>query len=344
MIERTVGDILSSSTDALVNSVNCVGVMGRGIALQFRKAFPENFQAYREACKRHQVRPGNMFVHETGRFQPRFIINFPTKRHWRGNSRIEDIEAGLVELVNVIRNLKIQSVAVPPLGCGLGGLDWSLVRQRIVQALQSIPEVRVLLFEPKGAPKAEDMPKEHRAPQMTRGRAILVELMRRYLAAVLDPFVSLLEIHKLMYFAQEAGEPLRLNYEKGTYGPYSTNLRHVLTLVEGYFISGFGDATDEPKRRIELLPKASRLARKYAKSHPDVAERLDRVSRLIHGFETPYGMELLSTVHWVSTREAARSDEEAVAKTYGWNKRKRLFDERQIRLARRILKLQGWLA
>jgi len=122
MIEYASGDILKCEADALVNTVNCVGVMGRGIALQFKNAFPENFRAYETACKLGAVQPGQMFVYETGQLTPpRFIINFPTKRHWRGKSRIEDIEAGLVDLVGVIRDKGIRSIAIPPLGAGLGG-------------------------------------------------------------------------------------------------------------------------------------------------------------------------------------------------------------------------------
>src|SRR6201987_4374327 len=126
MVELTQGDILNASVEALVNTVNCVGVMGRGIALQFRKAFPENFKAYEAACKRKEVVPGRMFVYETGLLTgPRFVINFPTKRHWKGKSRIKDIEAGLVALAREVKDRGIRSIAVPPLGCGLGGLDWS---------------------------------------------------------------------------------------------------------------------------------------------------------------------------------------------------------------------------
>jgi O-acetyl-ADP-ribose deacetylase (regulator of RNase III) len=153
MIELTSGDILKSDADALVNTVNCVGVMGRGIALQFKNAFPNNFKAYEAACKREAVQPGRMFVFETGQLTPpRFIVNFPTKRHWRGKSCMEDIDAGLVDLVKVIQDKGIRSIAVPPLGAGLGGLDWNEVRPRIEQALGELTDVQVLIYEPKGAP------------------------------------------------------------------------------------------------------------------------------------------------------------------------------------------------
>jgi O-acetyl-ADP-ribose deacetylase (regulator of RNase III) len=345
MIELTRGDILSANAEALVNTVNCVGVMGRGIALQFRKAFPENFKAYESACRHDEVRLGKMFVYETRLLSgPKFIVNFPTKRHWKGKSRLQDIEAGLRDLVSAIRNRRIQSIAVPPLGCGLGGLKWSAVHPKIVDAFRAIPDVRVLLFEPSGAPLAAKMVHARRKPNMTPGRAVLIELMRRYLAAVLDPFVSLLELHKLMYFMQEAGEELNLTYEKGTYGPYAKNLRHVLSLIEGHFIRGYGDAADRPNRPIELLPKATQLAEGFIVSHPKTQDRFDRVARLIHGFETPFGMELLSTLHWVSTREAADSLEKAIRQTYAWSERKHIFEEKQIRLAWKVLKSQNWLS
>jgi O-acetyl-ADP-ribose deacetylase (regulator of RNase III) len=338
------GDILQSSAEALVNTVNCVGVMGRGIALQFRKAFPANFEAYQVACARNEVRPGRMLVFETGRLSgPSHIINFPTKRHWKGKSRLEDIDAGLTALIGEIRTRGIRSVAVPPLGCGLGGLDWDVVRPRIERAFEQLPEVQVSLYEPAGAPPPESMVKASRAPAMTPGRAVLVELMSRYLAAVMDPVITLLEIHKLMYFMQEAGEDLRLRYEKASYGPYAKNLRHVLSLVEGHFITGYGDAEDDPQRPIELLPGVSDSAAAFLATHPATHARFARVAQLIHGFETPYGMELLATVHWVCTREGAKSAAEAITETYAWNDRKQGFGRPQIEIAFETLANQGWL-
>lgn len=257
MIEYKSGDILSEDAEALVNTVNCVGVMGRGIALQFKKAFPENFKAYASACKREEVQPGRMFVFETGQLtNPRYIINFPTKRHWRGKSRMEDIEAGLKALVDTVHRYNIRSIAIPPLGSGLGGLDWSDVRSHIETALQPLTDVRVIVYEPAGAPATEKMVHNRNVPSMTAGRAALVELMSRYLGGLLDPFVTLLEVHKLMYFMQEAGEPLRLTYRKAPYGPYAENLRHVLHAIEGHFVSGYADGGDEPDKQLTLIPGA----------------------------------------------------------------------------------------
>ena len=148
MLYHLSGNLFQSHAEAVVNTVNCVGVMGKGLALQFKKEFPENFAAYVDACRRHAVVPGKMFVYRTGMLLPQYVINFPTKRHWRDKSRLEDIESGLTALVDVIRHYGVRPIAIPPLGCGLGGLDWRVVRQRIETAMADVPDVRVLLYEP----------------------------------------------------------------------------------------------------------------------------------------------------------------------------------------------------
>jgi O-acetyl-ADP-ribose deacetylase (regulator of RNase III) len=332
MIRFTSGDILTAPADALVNTVNCVGVMGRGIALQFKKAYPKNFKLYEAACARGEVNPGKMFVSETGKFSPKWIINFPTKRHWRGKSRIEDIESGLVALISEIRDREIRSIAVPPLGSGLGGLDWNVVRPKIEKALGSIPGVDVLVFEPKGALESSATSVSKDVPHMTAGRAALVVLMHRYLAGLLDPFVTLLELHKLMFFMQEAGQPLRLRYTKATRGPYAENLRHVLNAVEGHLVVGYADGGDAPDKQIELVPGAIDDAVRFLADDLNTRERFDRVATLVDGFESPFGLELLSTVYWVVTQECARSLPEVIDKVHAWNERKRRFSHRQLEL------------
>ena len=197
---------------------------------------------------------------------------------------------------------------------------------------------------PSGAPAIETMAKTKKVPNMTSGRAALLGLMRRYLAAVMDPSVSLLEIHKLMYFMQESGENLRLQFVKGPYGPYAENLRHVLNHIEGHFISGYGDAEDDPEKQIELDLAASERAERFLQHHPQTHAHFDRVVDLIEGFETPYGMELLATVHWVARQEAASNPDEAVIKVYSWNDRKRMFTDRHIQIAWEVLDKTGWLA
>ncbi len=346
MIEYTTGDILRDESEALINTVNCVGVMGRGIALQFKKAWPENFRAYAAACKREEVQPGRMFVFETGRLTPpRYIINFPTKRHWRGKSRIEDIEAGLAALAEIVRERGISSIALPPLGSGLGGLKWNSVRGRIVSALGNLPGVQVRVYEPIGAPESDQMRPSRDVPRMTAGRAALVGLMQRYLQGLLDPSISLLEVHKLMYFMQEAGERLKLDYVQALYGPYAENLRHVLNAVEGHLVSGYADGGDAPEKPLALVPGAVQEASEYLEAHSETRERFDRVTALVSGFESPFGMELLSTVHWIlKDEEPPRSLEELIERTYAWNSRKRAFSRRQIDIAVDVLTAQGWSA
>ncbi|MBS3024478.1 type II toxin-antitoxin system antitoxin DNA ADP-ribosyl glycohydrolase DarG [Acidiphilium multivorum] len=345
MIEFRTGDILRADAEALVNTVNCVGIMGRGIALQFKNAFPENFHSYADACARGEVQPGRMFVFEIGELgYPRWIINFPTKRHWRGKSRMEDIESGLLALVDVIREKGIRSIAIPPLGSGLGGLVWSEVRSRIEAALRSLTDVQIVVYEPNGSPAPERMTHVREVPKMTAGRAALVELIHRYLGGLLDPTVTLLEVHKLMYFMQEAGEPLRLRYTQAPYGPYAENLRHVLHAIEGHLVSGYADGGDAPDKLLTLVPGAIDEAERFLEQHDVTRSRFGRVAALVEGFESPFGLELLSTVHWVMEREGAGILDDVVARTYAWNPRKRQFTRRQIDIAMRVLREKGWVA
>jgi O-acetyl-ADP-ribose deacetylase (regulator of RNase III) len=344
MITWTQGNILDARADALVNTVNCVGVMGRGIALQFKTAYPENFRAYVAACAKGDVQPGRMFVVETGQLAaPQFVINFPTKRHWRGKSRIEDIASGLTALAQEVRSRSIKSIAIPPLGSGLGGLDWRSVKPLIATAFAELPDVKVTVFEPHASEKVSARNVATRVPNMTIGRASLVSLMNRYMAGLMDPYISLLEVHKLMYFLQSAGEPLRLRYVKAPYGPYSENLRHVLREIDGHLISGFEGGGDDPTKQIALVPGAVDDARSFLAEKKLSFERLSRVQELVEGFESPFGLELLSTVHWVMVQEGARTAQEAQEATYAWNSRKKQFAQEQVRIAIDRLKSLQWV-
>ena len=344
MIEFKTGDILAENAEALVNTVNCVGVMGRGIALQFKNAFPENFKSYAAACKRKEVEPGRMHVFDTGRLtNPRYIINFPTKRHWRGKSRMEDIEVGLVALAEEIRARNIQSIAIPPLGSGLGGLEWPEVRRRIETALQDFDSLQVVIFEPDNASGARRTTRTQTAPNMTPGRAALVSLMNQYLRGLLDPFVTLIEVHKLMYFMQVSGEPLSLDYTRGPYGPYAENLRHVLRRIEGYFVSGYADGGDAPDKQLELVPGALVDAQACLSEKAETQARFKRVSDLVDGFESPFGLELLSTVHWIVSEGQSQTVDDVIEQTYAWSDRKKQFSPRQIRLAADVLARKGWI-
>lgn len=347
MIIYKTGNILEEDVEAIVNTVNCVGVMGRGIALQFRKAFPDNYKAYAAACRKQEVKPGKLFIYETKQLKnPQLIINFPTKRHWKEKSHMEDIILGLEALVEEIKIRKIKSIAIPPLGSGLGGLEWGEVRKRITSSLEHMNEVDVIVFEPFGSlSEGSQLVGTDQPVRMTSGRAVLISLIDRYLQGLMDPSITLLEVHKLLYFMQEAGEPLRLQYSKAHYGPYAINLRHVLNAIEGHLIFGYADGGDQPNKRIELAPDALKQATNFleAKATSSTRKNIAKVAELVEGFETPFGLELLATVHWLCKKEEARSLDEIVRKTYDWNNTKKRFTSRQIEIAYNAIETKGWL-
>ena len=341
MIEYKNGDILREDVEAIVNTVNCVGIMGRGLALQFKNKFPQNFKEYQLACKNKEVQLGKMFVHQTGQLiNPKYIINFPTKGHWKQNSKIEDISNGLDDLITIIEKYSIKSIAIPPLGSGLGGLDWNQVKKLIEEKLKNI-NCTIILFEPLEQKKEKSITKE--IPKMTAGRAALIGLMDRYLQGLMDPFISLIEVHKLMYFMQESGEELRLKYKKAQFGPYADNLRHVLNTIEGHFISGYEDGGDAPTKQLKLIPKAVEDAKNYLTNKKNTNENFVKVAKLVDGFETPFGLELLSTVHWIVKNENASNLEEVISKIYNWNERKKQFSRKQIQIALDTLVKNDWL-
>jgi O-acetyl-ADP-ribose deacetylase (regulator of RNase III) len=348
MIEFVAGNILEANVQAVVNTVNTVGIMGKGIALQFKKAYPEMFAEYEEACKRGEVETGKMHIYDRGNlFNPRFLINFPTKRHWKGKSKLVDIKTGLKDLVTKVRNLGITSIAIPPLGCGHGGLNWKDVKPLITEAFAALPEVRTLVYEPAGAPEPDKIIHRTRRPDMNLNRATVLRAFQEY--GVLGYELTLLEAHKLLYFLQAAGQGLRLQFTKGPYGPYADNLRHVLHQFEGHFILGFGDGRNSPNTPLQLLPTALDEAERFLTEHKDetaeTIRRLQRLTELIEGFESPYGLELLASVHWVITHpdEKATDIESTLRAITLWNERKRrVMKPEHIRIAWRRLRDKGW--
>ena len=342
MIQFTTGNLLGANVEAIVNTINTVGVMGKGIALQFKKRFPENFKSYHAACRKGLVHTGRMLVFETGQaLNPKYIINFPTKQHWKEKTKLEYIESGLLDLVKVVQRQKIKSIAIPPLGCGNGGQDWDIVRPLIVAALQPLDDVEVYIFEPMGAPAPSEQPVAASIPGMTLGRAALIGLMEHYL--IPGYTFSLLEIQKLAYFLQVAGQPLRLKFVKHQFGPYAHNLNHALQAIDGYFIDGYGDRTQQ-RAAISALPGAFAKANEFLSQDAETKERLGRVRHLIEGFETPYGMELLATVHWLVTQTDAKSMDDLYQGFKLWNDRKRTrYNKKHIDKAYRHLVQQSWI-
>jgi O-acetyl-ADP-ribose deacetylase (regulator of RNase III) len=344
MIRIFQGDLLKQDVDAIVNTVNCVGVMGKGIALQFKNKWPKNYEMYAAACKEGKVKPGYMLIYDAGGLvKPHYIINFPTKQHWKGKSKLEFIRDGLVDLVRQIERLKIQSIAIPPLGCGNGGLDWTVVRPIIEATFDQLAEVDVRLFEPTGTPEPKSMEVRTKKPRMTSGRAAILKVLETYRA--LNYGLSRLEIQKLAYFLQEAGEPLNLKFEKHNFGPYSDTLRHALNNMEGHYLRGVGDGVVESE--IEPTESATAEAEQFIQEHDhgDLARRVARVEKLIDGFQSPYGMELLASVHWVATQYPSAGSVDAVVAAVGqWNDRKKLVLQRNHLIsAWQRLTDEGWI-
>jgi O-acetyl-ADP-ribose deacetylase (regulator of RNase III) len=314
MITFTQGNILDSDAEALVNTVNTVGVMGKGIALMFKEAFPENFKAYESACKRHEVQIGKMFVTERRElFGPKWIINFPTKEHWRHPSKVEWVEAGLEDLKHVIIENGIRSISIPPLGSGHGGLNWRQDVRPKIEAILSAIDAQVTVYEP--TPKYQNVAKRSGVEKLTPARALVAELVRRYL--VLGIECSLLEIQKLAYFLERSLEVLKLNnpldlrFEADKYGPYAKRLTHLLDGLDGSYLhcdKRLGDASpfdpiwfkDSKRDRV-----AAYLLSNEAKQYRPA---LERTAELIDGFESPLGMELLATVDWLIKSDGVKPE------------------------------------
>lgn len=346
MIEYTRGNLLEADVEALVNTVNTVGVMGKGIALMFKEAFPENFTAYEAACKRQEVVTGRMFVTERDALLgPRWIINFPTKQHWRARTRMEWIEEGLEDLKRVIREQGIRSVALPPLGCGNGGLKWEQVRPRIDAVLEGLAEVRVVVFEPAG--EYQNVAKRAGVEALTPARALIAELVRRYW--ILGIECSLLEVQKLAWLMEQRivahglVNPLNLEFQPNRYGPYSDRLRHLLNGLDGSYLHSNKRINDAPVDEIVWFDE-SRRARlnaylRSAEVQPYLAA-LEEVDTLIDGFQSPLGMEVLATLEWLLDREGIEPTVTAIKEglrhwpnDMAGQRKLRLFSDRMIALA-----------
>jgi O-acetyl-ADP-ribose deacetylase (regulator of RNase III) len=350
MIEEGKGNLLDADVEALVNTVNTVGVMGKGVALQFKIAYPAMFKEYQKACKLGQVKIGNMFVYQNSTISnPKFIINFPTKVHWKQDSDLNYVSKGLKDLIIEIKSRNIKSIALPPLGCGMGGLNWIEVLPLIRQAFKNIPDVKILVFPPNISAIPQDIPVKTIRPVMNLVRASVIKIMGRY--PILGYELTLLEANKLLYFLQEAGQTaLKLNFEKNRYGPYADNLRHLLISFEGQYTTGLSQGSTQPQTPITLKEDAIIEAEKYLEinrnSHPDEEKLISRVLELIDGFESPYGMELLSTVHWTIKHDhfEPTNIEGIIRHIHRWNSRKKkIMKPEHIKMALKRLESTGWV-
>jgi O-acetyl-ADP-ribose deacetylase (regulator of RNase III) len=326
MINLLPGSLFDTDAEALVNTVNTVGVMGKGIALQFKERFPQNFDLYAKACERGDLHPGKMLLTETGQLtNPRYIINFPTKKHWREKSKLWYIDQGLSALVEVIDQYQIRSVALPPLGCGNGGLDWQTVKPLIEQRLGPLAGVTVYLFEPSEVAYQRPRKRDGRPPTLTTTRALVLHSLYRYQQKGYT--ISLLEIQKLVYFLQRLDIHFKnLTFTRGLYGPYAQPLQHAINDLDGYYLDGmkYGDA--KPHDLITLRNEHLPAIQAYIEAHFSAGEKeaLAVIDQLIEGFETPLGLEMLATLDFlIQEQPTLRGDSKALIQAaHAWNERK----------------------
>ena len=295
------GDMFQEPTQAIVNTVNCVGVMGKGVALEFKKRWPDNFEAYRKLCRDKKLVPGNMFVFDRGGIindGPRFLINFPTKNNWRSKSKISYITDGLDDLVKKINGLNITSITIPPLGCGNGGLGWKKVKPIIEEKLNALSNVEIIIFSPKDE---NDIP-EHTPNniKMTFERAILLKALSD-LENYFDGSFDRISLQKIAYFIQAMGINLNLDFSGNIHGPYSEVLKKAYVYFDKIgVISGFHDG----ERRAHVTRYGCAVADEYLRDNPKNSnEIISRINKLIQGYESPYGLELLSSIHWNYTNK-----------------------------------------
>jgi O-acetyl-ADP-ribose deacetylase (regulator of RNase III) len=347
MMKFTKGNLLDANVEAVVNTVNTVGVMGKGIALMFKERFPDNYKAYAAACKAGEVQIGKMFVTSVNELKgPRWVINFPTKKHWRQPTKLEWIREGLAALKDVIQEKQIRSIAIPPLGCGNGGLNWSEVRTVIKTALSDLEGVEIIIYEPTA--QYQNVAKKKGVEKLTPARALIAEMVRRYW--VLGIECTLLEAQKLAWFLERTikikglKDPLDLRFEADRYGPYANRLMHLLNGLDGSYLhcdKRLADASpfdtiwfDEAKReRVELYLKSSE-ASMYLPA-------LEATDELIDGFQSPLGMEALATVDWLIVREGVEPTLSGIRQGIrNWpagaahaERKERLFSDRLLQLA-----------
>lgn len=331
-------DLFSQPVEALVNTVNCVGVMGKGVALEFKNRWPENYRAYKRVCDARELTPGRMFVFDRGRLfsdgGPRYLVNFPTKNHWRAKSKLEYVRDGLVALVEEIKTLGITSIAMPPLGCGNGGLDWKDVRPLIVESLSPLHDVDIIVLSPHVSQDATEYSQSQF--NLSYERAVLLKAMGD-LERYFDGSFDRISLQKVVYFLQVLGIPFGLEFSRNNHGPYSESLRKAFESFETLgMVLGFTSA----ERQAHVTPAAYAAADEFLREDRDAAALvIEKLSKLIQGYESPYGLELLSSVHWLAAKEMHYPVEKVIEAMQAWSEEKRnSFSADVIRLAYRRLR------
>lgn len=323
MIQFKIGNLLESNAQALVNTVNTDGIMGKGIALQFKNQFPNNYKEYVKACKNGSIDIGKLFVfeEETLLNGNKLIINFPTKTTWKKPSEYSYIEIGLKNLVEIIKKYKVKSIAIPPLGAGNGGLEWNIVKQLLQQYLEGL-DCDIYIYEPNNAIK-EVLKKER--VSLTPARAMLLSVLFELVKN--GEFISEFSAEKVAYFLQRFGgkDVFNLEFKKNFYGPYSGKVKHVLYYLNGSYITGYSSKDRKPFENLELVFETEVDINEYL-NQPENSSYLDIVNKtkaFLNGFYSNFGLELLSTVDFIKKTENLNDSSSIKNKIENWSDRKR---------------------
>ena len=342
MIHYRTGNVLESGAEALVNTVNTVGVMGKGVALQFRSQFPLNRKLYEQACKDGSIDIGRLLVVRdyslaTGK---KIIVNFPTKRDWRKPSEYAYIEAGLKDLVRIINEERIKSIALPPLGSGNGGLDWEKVKGILERHLSDV-NAEVIIYEPNA--KIREAMKKERV-KLTPARAMLLSVL--YDLVRHGEFVSEFSSEKIAYFLQRFGakNEFNLEFKQHFYGPYSGKVKHVLYYLNGSYISGYSSKDKKPFEELGIVPDGEEAVQKYLSENKRYREIADRTKAFLAGFYSAFGLELLSTVDFIMQETGMTAVDSIKSRLDSWSDRKKtLFNnERFVKLAVDRIQSMAW--
>ena len=319
------GNMLEADTEALVNTVNTVGVMGKGIALQFKERFPMNFKIYADACKKGEMQVGKMFVVKENTINgEKLIINFPTKKEWFKKSQYSYIEDGLKDLAKIIEEYNIKSIAIPPLGCGNGGLKWEKVKPMMDKYLGQFFNVVIQIYEPNDAVK-EILQKESVKKELglTAARAMLLYALFKY--EKLGEVATIFSANKLAYFIQKSGEPMRFQFIPYKYGPYAQAIEKVLYALNGKYLTGMEQMKARAFESLQLNYKTYDEVEKYINTNlsSEQKQRLESVFSIIDGFETTLSLEILSSVHFLLSENPMLTEDQLFEKIQDWNERKK---------------------
>ncbi|WP_158796317.1 macro domain-containing protein [Pedobacter sp. L105] len=335
MIEFVTGNLLESPAEALVNTVNTVGVMGKGIALQFKKQFPSNYKTYEKACKNKTFHTGELLINEEESLLngKKTIINFPTKTDWRKPSEYSYIETGLKELVLAIQKRNIKSIAIPPLGAGNGGLEWNKVKSLMQQYLSEV-DSNIYIYQPTTT--IQEVLKKERV-KLTPARAMLLSVLFDLVNN--GEFVSEFASEKIAYFLQRFGaqDIFKLDFQPNFYGPYSGKVKHVLYYLNGSYITGYSSKDKKPFEELGIMRDSENDVINYLNEPANLhlREIVERTKQFLTGFYSSFGLELLSTIDFIAQQYDTKSPDKISAYLYQWSDRKKtLFsNERFVNLA-----------